>query len=54
MEENILEDLLILAKHYKMSDEEMENQRRSFAYGNTKLSNDEISRPLIDKIANKL
>jgi len=37
-----------------ISDEEREAQRRSFAYGNTKLSNDDITRELVERVADDL
>jgi len=37
-----------------MTAEEREEQRRSFAYGNTKIENPQITRQLIDQEADKL
>ena len=46
--------LLKRADRYKMSDEEREEQRRSFAYGNANLHNPNVTRELIDQEAEKL
>ena len=42
-----LERLLEMAKKYKMSPEEEETQRQSFAYGNTNIENPRITREMI-------
>jgi len=39
-----LERLLELARHYRMSKEEQDEQVRSFAYGNTRLENEAITK----------
>jgi hypothetical protein len=49
-----LEFLLEKAKKVKMTLAEQEEQRRSFAYGNTKLENDLITREMIDEAAERL
>lgn len=46
--------LLEAAKTVKMSPQEQEEQRRSFAYGNTKIENERITRKTIDKEAESL
>ena len=51
---NDLEYLLEQAKKIKMSPAEQEEQRRSFAYGNTKIENDLITRKMIDEAAERL
>jgi hypothetical protein len=51
---NDLEYLLEQAKKIKMSPAEQEEQRRSFAYGNTKIENDLITRQMIDEAAERL
>jgi len=48
------EKLLEAAKRIKLSPEDLEEQRRSFAYGNTKIENDMITREMIDDAAEKL
>lgn len=49
-----LEFLLEKAKKIEMSAAEKEEQRRSFAYGNTKIENDLITRAMIDEAAERL
>ncbi len=46
--------LIERARHVQMTAEEREEQRRSFAYGNTKIENPQITRQLIDQEADKL
>jgi len=53
MSEN-LEYLLEQAKKVKMTPAQQEEQRRSFAYGNTKIENDLITRQMIDEAADRL
>jgi hypothetical protein len=43
-----------LAKAVRMTDEMREEQRRSFAYGNTAIENSRITRELIDRVAESL
>ena len=49
-----LEFLLEEAKKIKMTPAQQEEQRRSFAYGNTKIENDLITREMIDEAAERL
>ncbi|MGH6824411.1 hypothetical protein [Methyloceanibacter sp.] len=49
-----LKPLLDAAERVQMSPEEREEQRRSFAFGNTAIENDLITRELVDAEANKL
>ena len=49
-----LERLLDLVKDVKMTPAQQEEQRRSFAYGNTKFENDLITREMIDEAAEQL
>ena len=51
---NALAKLLEAAKTAKTSPEHREEQRRSFAYGNTAFENDRITREMIDRQAEKL
>ena len=44
-----LEILIEAARSYTMSTEERQAQRRSFAYGNTKIENDLITREMVDE-----
>jgi hypothetical protein len=37
-----------------MTGEQMEAQRRSFAYGSAKIENDDITRTIIDEAATKI
>jgi len=49
-----LETLLKSAKKAKMTSDEHEKQRRSFAYGNTKIENERITRAMVDRAAKSL
>ena len=49
-----LEYLIERAREVQMSPQEKEEQRRSFAYGNTKIENPRITREIIDQEAEKL
>ncbi len=49
-----LERLLKLARDMEMSPAAKETQRRSFAYGNTRIENDTITQETINKAAEKL
>jgi hypothetical protein len=49
-----LEDLLEAAKKVVLTPEEKEQQRRSFAYGNTKIENSRITREMVDRAADAL
>ena len=49
-----LKELLNAARNTELTPAEKEAQRRSFAYGNTKIENDRITRELIDKEAERL
>jgi hypothetical protein len=49
-----LEDLVKAGRSIEMSAEDREAQRRSFAYGNTKIENDLITRETVDKAAQEL
>jgi hypothetical protein len=49
-----LEDLLEAAKYFAQSESEKEQQRRSFAYGNTNIENARITREMIDREAESL
>jgi len=49
-----LKELLNAARQAELTPQEKEAQRRSFAYGNTKIENDRITRELIDKEAERL
>ena len=49
-----LETLLEAARKVVPSPEEKELQRRSFAYGNTKIENSRITREMVDNAADAL
>jgi hypothetical protein len=49
-----LDALLDVARSVQMTSEESEKQRRSFAYGNTKIENDRITKATIDMAASAL
>ena len=49
-----LDRLLEQAKKVVMTPAQQEEQRRSFAYGNTKIENDLITRQMIDEAAERL
>lgn len=49
-----LKELLEAAKKVAMSPEQKEEQRRSFAYGNTNIENPRITRETVDKEAETL
>lgn len=49
-----LEELIAAAKNTVPSPEEKEEQRRSFAYGNTNIENPRITRETVDREAEAL
>jgi hypothetical protein len=49
-----LQELLDKARKSVPTPEENEEQRRSFAYGNTKIENPRITREMVDKAADDL
>ena len=49
-----LATLIEMAKGVKMTPQDQEEQRRSFAYGNTKIENDRITRALVAEQAEAL
>lgn len=54
MADNDLDELLRAARSVRMSASQQEQQRRSFAYGNTKVENDRITRETIERAAENL
>jgi hypothetical protein len=52
--ERSLEKLLAAAKNAEPTTDQNEEQRRSFAYGNTNIENPQITRKTIDEEAEKL
>lgn len=51
MSNDNLSQLLEIAKKIEMTSQEQEQQRRSFAYGNTKIENQDITEEAIEKAA---
>ena len=51
---NELRELLAAAKKAELTSDDKEAQRRSFAYGNTKIENDRITRDLVNQEADRL
>ncbi len=51
---NALEKLIESSKSVEMTNEQKEEQRRSFAYGNAGLENELITREMINQQAEKL
>ena len=51
---NRLQELLEAAKKTVQTPQEKEEQRRSFAYGNTKIENPRITREMVDREAEAL
>jgi len=49
-----LQELLEAAKRWKLSADEKEEQRRSFAYGNAKIENPRVTREMVDRQAEEL
>lgn len=49
-----LQHLLEAAKNVVLTPEEKEQQRRSFAYGNTVIENPRITREMIDRAADAI
>ena len=49
-----LATLIEMARSVHMSPSASEEQRRSFAYGNTKIENDRITRQMVDEQAEAL
>jgi hypothetical protein len=49
-----LEDLVKLAKAAPFTQDHKEAQRRSFAYGNVKIENDQVTREMVDWEAERL
>ena len=44
-----LQTLIEAARSRSISDDERQAQRRSFAYGNTKIENDRVTREMVDE-----
>ena len=48
-----LNELVELARGIKMTPEEWEEQRRSFAFGNCAIENPDVTREMVDALANE-
>lgn len=48
------EALIEAAKKVELTPEQREKQRRSFAFGNTSYENDDITREMVDRQAEKI
>lgn len=46
-----LASLIERARSVRMTSAQREEQRRSFAYGNTKIENDRITRKMVEEVA---
>ena len=51
MRDRNLSRLIELAKGVHMNDEQRNEQRNSFVYGNTKIENSKVTRELVDEIS---
>lgn len=49
-----LNKLLAWSRTHQMTPEEHEAQRRSFVYGNVKLSNPDVTREMVDEAADRM
>ena len=49
-----LDRLIEAARKIEMSDEDREEQRRSFAFGNANIENPRVTRELVDKVADRM
>lgn len=54
MSEDELKQLIERAKSETASPAQQEEQRRSFAFGNTNFENDTITRALVDEVADSM
>jgi len=54
MASNALKLLIQKARVVKMSPDDRERQRRSFAYGNANIENDDVTREMVDRQAEAL
>ena len=54
MKDEDLQYLIEKSRGVKMTPSELEQQRRSFAYGNTNIENERVTRTMVDEQADKL
>lgn len=49
-----LQELIEKAKSVAMSDSDKEAQRRSFAYGNAHIENEQVTKQMVDEAADRI
>lgn len=54
MRDQNLSRLVELAKGVHMNDEQRNEQRNSFVYGNTKIENENVTRELVEEISHRM
>ena len=54
MKDKDLQRLIERSRSVKMTPSEVEQQRRSFAFGNSNIENDRVTRSVVDQEAEKL
>lgn len=54
MDDHNLSRLVELARGVHMSDEQRNEQRNSFVYGNTKIENSNVTRELVEEISHRV
>ena len=54
MEDRNLSRLIELARGVQVNDEQRNEQRNSFVYGNTKIENSNVTRELVEEISHKV
>lgn len=54
MEDHNLSRLIELARGVHMSEEQRNEQRNSFVYGNTKIENSNVTRELVEEISHRV
>ncbi|RVD14677.1 MAG: hypothetical protein EOS73_29030 [Mesorhizobium sp.] len=54
MDDHNLSRLVELAKGVHMNDEQRNEQRNSFVYGNTKIENSNVTRELVEEISHRV
>lgn len=54
MQDHNLSRLVELARGVHMNDEQRNEQRNSFVYGNTKIENNNVTRELVEEISHRV
>lgn len=54
MSQDSLQKLLELAREVPLAAADRDAQRRSFAYGNTKIENDRVTREMVDEAVDRI